>query len=138
MVITETGAAKAVAKVLPHLEGKLTGSAVRVPTPNGSLAIMNLSLNKHADVTAINEVMKSSALEGPLRNQIKYSFEKELVSSDIIGNNCCSVFDSPSTKVSQDGKNIVLYVWYDNEYGYTQQVIRLAKYIMDVQRKMYD
>ena len=138
MVITETGAAKAVAKVLPHLEGKLTGSAVRVPTPNGSLAIMNLSLNKHADVTAINEVMKSSALEGPLRNQIKYSFEKELVSSDIIGNNCCSVFDSPSTKVSQDGKNIVLYVWYDNEYGYTQQVIRLAKYIMDAQRKMYD
>lgn len=138
MVITETGAAKAVAKVLPHLEGKLTGSAVRVPTPNGSLAIMNLSLNKDADVTAINEVMKSSALEGPLRNQIKYSFEKELVSSDIIGNNCCSVFDSPSTKVSQDGKNIVLYVWYDNEYGYTQQVIRLAKYIMDAQRKMYD
>lgn len=138
MVITETGAAKAVAKVLPHLEGKLTGSAVRVPTPNGSLAIINLSLNKAADVAMINEVMKNSALEGPLRNQIKYSFEKELVSSDIIGNNCCSVFDSPSTKVSQDGKNIVLYVWYDNEYGYTQQVIRLAKYIMDAQRAIYD
>ena len=137
MVITETGAASAVAKVLPHLEGKLTGSAVRVPTPNGSLAIMNLALTKEASVDSINMIMKNSALEGPLRNQIKYSFEKELVSSDIIGNNCCSVFDSPSTKISADGKNIVLYVWYDNEYGYTQQVIRLAKYVMDAQRKMY-
>jgi glyceraldehyde 3-phosphate dehydrogenase len=138
MVITETGAAKAVAKVLPHLDGKLTGSAVRVPTPNGSLAIMNLALTKGTDVDSINMIMKSSALEGPLRNQIKFSFEKELVSSDIIGNTCCSVFDSPSTKISADGKNIVLYVWYDNEYGYTQQVIRLAKYVMNAQRKIYD
>lgn len=138
MVITETGAAKAVSKVLPHLEGKLTGSAVRVPTPNGSLAIMNLAVNKNATVDSINKCIKNAALEGPLRNQIKYSFEKELVSNDIIGNNCCSVFDSPSTKISEDGKNMVLYVWYDNEYGYTQQVIRLAKYIMNAQRKIYD
>ena len=138
MVITETGAAKAVAKVLPHLDGKLTGSAVRVPTPNGSLAIMNLSVNKAVSIDEINAIMKDSALHGPLRNQIKYSFEKELVSTDIIGNTCCSVFDSPSTKVSIDGKNIVLYVWYDNEFGYTQQVIRLAKYVMDAQRKIYD
>lgn len=138
MVITETGAAKAVAKVLPHLEGKLTGSAVRVPTPNGSLAIMNLALTKEADLDSINTIMKSSALQGPLRNQIRFSFEKELVSNDIIGNTCCSVFDSPSTKISADGKNIVLYVWYDNEYGYTQQVIRLAKYVMGAQRKVYD
>ena len=138
MVITETGAAKAVAKVLPHLEGKLTGSAVRVPTPNGSLAIMNLRVKKSTSVEEINRVIKKAALAGPLRNQIKYSFEKELVSNDIIGNTCCSVFDSPSTKVSEDEKNIVLYVWYDNEYGYTQQVIRLAKYIMDAQRKIYD
>lgn len=138
MVITETGAAKAVAKVMPHLEGKLTGSAVRVPTPNGSLAIMNLNVDKSVSVEAINEVIKTAALEGPLRNQIKYSFEKELVSNDIIGNNCCSVFDSPSTKVSADGDSMVLYVWYDNEYGYTHQVIRLAKYVMDAQRKTYD
>lgn len=138
MVITETGAANAVAKVLPHLEGKLTGSAVRVPTPNGSLAIMNLTLTKEVTVDQLNKLMKAAALEGPLRNQIKYSFEKELVSNDIIGSSCCSVFDSPSTKVSIDGKNVVVYVWYDNEYGYTQQVIRLAKYIMDAQRKVYD
>lgn len=138
MVITETGAAKAVAIVLPHLAGKLTGSAVRVPTPNGSLAIMNLELGKNTSIEEVNEIMKDAALSGSLRNQIKYSFEKELVSNDIIGNSCCSVFDSPATKISNDGKSVVLYVWYDNEYGYTQQVIRLAKYIMDAQRKIYD
>lgn len=138
MVITETGAAKAVSIVLPHLKEKLTGSAVRVPTPNGSLAIMNLELDKNTSVEEVNEVMKDAALNGDLRNQIKFSFEKELVSNDIIGNSCCSVFDSPATKISSDRKSVVLYVWYDNEYGYTQQVIRLAKYIMDAQRKVYD
>ena len=138
MVITETGAAKAVSIVLPHLEGKLTGSAVRVPTPNGSLAIMNLELNAETSIEEVNNIMKDAALNGALRNQIKYSFEKELVSNDIIGNSCCSVYDSPATKISNDGKSVVLYVWYDNEYGYTQQVIRLAKYVMDAQRKVYD
>lgn len=138
MVITETGAAKAVSLVLPHLSGKLTGSAVRVPTPNGSLAIMNLELSKSTSIDEVNEIMRIAALNGSLRNQIKYSFEKELVSTDIIGNTCCSVFDSPATKISADGKSVVLYVWYDNEFGYTQQVIRLAKYIMEAQRKIYD
>ncbi len=138
MVITETGAAKAVSIVLPHLEDKLTGSAVRVPTPNGSLAIMNLELNSTTSAKEVNDIMKNAALNGVLRNQIKYSFEKELVSNDIIGNSCCSVFDSPATKISTDGRSVVLYVWYDNEYGYTQQVIRLAKYIMNAQRKVYD
>jgi len=138
MVITETGAAKAVAIVLPHLKGKLTGSAVRVPTPNGSLAIMNLELDRDTSIEEIDTIMKDAALSGPLRNQIKYSFEKELVSNDIIGNSCCSVFDSPATKISNDNRSVVLYVWYDNEFGYTQQVIRLAKYIMDTQRKIYD
>jgi glyceraldehyde 3-phosphate dehydrogenase len=138
MVITETGAAKAVSKVIPELEGKLTGSAVRVPTPNGSLAVMSLTLKKETSVEEIQDLVKAAALQGPLRNQINYSIENELVSTDIIGNTCCSVFDSPATKISSDGKNAVLYVWYDNEYGYTQQVIRLAKYIMETQRKIYD
>ena len=138
MVITETGAASAVSKVLPHLDGKLTGSAVRVPTPNGSLAIMNLRLNQSTTIDDVNQILHEAALNGPLRNQIKYSFEKELVSNDIIGNSCCSVFDSPATKISNDNQNVVLYVWYDNEFGYTQQVLRLAKYIMKAQRKTYD
>lgn len=138
MVITSTGAAKAVSVVLPELAGKLTGSAVRVPTPNGSLAIMNLTLDNPSTAEDVQAKLKHAALNGVLRNQIKYSIDNELVSNDIVGEDCCSIFDSPATKISADGKNVVLYAWYDNEHGYTQQVIRLAKHIMDVRRETYD
>lgn len=137
MVITETGAGKAVTKVIPSLANKLTANAVRVPVPNGSLAIMSLTVGKETSVEEINALVKDAALDGNLVNQIKYSIEPELVSSDIVGDNCCSVFDSPATIVHPDKKNVVLYVWYDNEYGYTKQVIRLAKYIAKVRRKHY-
>lgn len=137
MVITETGAGKAVTKAIPSLDGKLTANAVRVPTPNGSLAILHLTVEKQTNKEEVNSIVKKAALEGDLVNQIKYSFEEELVSTDIIGNTCCSVFDSPATIVSKDGKDIVLYVWYDNEYGYTKQVIRLAKFIAKVTRLVY-
>mgnify|MGYP003775437281 FL=1 len=137
MVITETGAGKAVTKVLPQLQDKLTANAVRVPTPNGSLAIMNLSLKTETSFEELNEVMRNAALEGGLVNQIYYSVDPELVSSDIVGNSCCSVFDSPATIVSPDKKNVVLYVWYDNEFGYTKQVIRLAKHVSKVRRLIY-
>ncbi len=138
MVITSTGAGKAVTKVIPDLKDKLTANAVRVPTPNGSLAIMNLTLKNNASsVDEINDVIKHSALEGNLVNQIYYSVDDELVSNDIIGNTCCSVFDAPATIISPDNKNIVLYTWYDNEFGYTKQVIRLAKYIAKVRRLIY-
>lgn len=137
MVITETGAGKAVTKVIPGLKDKLTANAVRVPTPNGSLAIMSLQLKKKTTLEEINNVMKRAALEGELVNQINYAIDPELVSSDIIGNTCCSVYDSNATIVSVDGSNAVLYVWYDNEFGYTKQVIRLAKYIAKVSRLIY-
>ncbi len=137
MVITETGAGKAVTKVIPSLQDKLTANAVRVPTPNGSLAIMNLTVGKEVDLDTLNNLMRKAALEGELVNQIFFSADPEMVSSDIIGNNCCSVFDSPATIVSNDNKNVVLYVWYDNEFGYTKQVIRLAKYIAQVRRLIY-
>ncbi len=137
MVITSTGAGKAVTKVIPSLNGKLTANAVRVPTPNGSLAIMNLSIKKEATLEEVNQMVKKYAMEGDLVNQIKFSIEEELVSNDIIGNTCCSVFDSHATIVSEDKKNIVLYVWYDNEFGYTKQVIRLAKYVANVRRLLY-
>ena len=137
MVITETGAGKAVTKVIPSLQDKLTANAVRVPTPNGSLAIMNLTVNKSTSVDELNAIMRNAALEGDLVNQIYYSTDDETVSSDIIGNNCCSVYDAPATIVSNDEKNIVLYVWYDNEFGYTKQVIRLAKYVAQVRRLHY-
>lgn len=137
MVITETGAGKAVTKVIPSLQDKLTANAVRVPTPNGSLAIMNLTVAKETSVEEINALMRKAALEGELVNQIFFSTDGETVSSDIIGNTCCSVYDSPATIVSNDKKNIVLYVWYDNEFGYTKQVIRLAKYVAQVRRLIY-
>jgi glyceraldehyde 3-phosphate dehydrogenase len=137
MVITSTGAGNAVTKVIPELKDKLTANAVRVPTPNGSLAILSLELVKDTSVEDINSVIKDAALNGELVNQIFYSFDPELVSSDIIGNTCCSVFDSNATIVSKDGKNVVLYAWYDNEFGYTKQVIRLAKYVSKVRRAIY-
>ncbi len=135
MVITETGAGKAVSKVLPELNGKLTSNAIRVPVPNGSLAVLNLQLNSKISVDSINAIMKQNALEGNLVEQIKYSLDNELVSSDIVGTTAPSIFDSKSTIV--DGNTVILYVWYDNEYGYSHQVIRLAKHIAKVRRYTY-
>jgi glyceraldehyde 3-phosphate dehydrogenase len=137
MVITETGADKAVSKALPELAGKITGNAVRVPTPNVSLAILNISLKKPATKDEVNLHLKNAALNGDLIEQIQYSYSNELVSSDLVGNPCASIVDSPATIVSKDNKNAVIYVWYDNEYGYSRQVIRFAKYIADVIRLTY-
>ncbi|PQJ23515.1 glyceraldehyde-3-phosphate dehydrogenase [Tenacibaculum sp. SG-28] len=135
MVITETGAGKAVSKALPALEGKLTSSAIRVPVPNGSLAILNLQLNTTVTEESVNAIMKQYALEGDLVEQIKYSLSNELVSTDIIGTTAPSIFDSKATIA--DGDTIVIYVWYDNEYGYSHQVMRLAKHIAKVRRYTY-
>jgi glyceraldehyde 3-phosphate dehydrogenase len=137
MVITETGAGSAVAKALPSLEGKLTSNAIRVPVPNGSLAILNLELDKTTSKEGINTIMKKYALEGDLVEQIKYEMRDELVSSDIIGSSAPSIYDSKATIVRPEGKHVVLYIWYDNEYGYSHQVIRLAKYISKVRRFTY-
>jgi glyceraldehyde 3-phosphate dehydrogenase len=137
MVITETGAGSAVAKALPSLAGKLTSNAIRVPVPNGSLVVLNLEVERATSVQEINEIMKHYALEGELVEQIKYSMNNELVSSDIVGTAQPAIYDSNATIVSADGRNIVLYVWYDNEYGYSHQVIRLAKYIAKVRRYTY-
>ena len=137
MVITSTGAGKAVTKVIPSLEGKLSANAVRVPTPNVSLAILKLTLSKATSVKDINETMRNAALHGNLVNQINYQVEPDLVSTDIIGNSCCAIYDSNATICTEDGKDVVLYVWYDNEFGYTKQVIRLAKQIAKVRRLTY-
>jgi len=137
MVITETGADKAVSKVFPALDGKLTGNAVRVPTPDVSLAILNLSLNTEVTKAKIEEVLKEASLFGDMVEQIEYSISNELVSSDVIGNSHASIIDGPATIISKDGRSVVLYVWYDNEYGYTRQVVRLAKSLAGVIRLTY-
>ena len=137
MVITETGAGKAVSKALPSFEGKLTSNAIRVPVPNGSLAILNLRLENAASKETINNILKKYSLEGDLVEQIRYSLSNELVSSDIVGTSAPAIFDSNATISNGDGKSVVLYVWYDNEYGYTHQVIRLAKYISELKKFTY-
>ena len=137
MVITETGAGQAVTKALPVFDGKLTSNAIRVPIPNGSLAILNLEVEAATSLEGVNTILKKYALEGELVEQIKYSLDNELVSSDIVGSSAPSIYDSKATIVTDDGKNIVLYIWYDNEYGYSHQVIRLAKYIAKVRRFTY-
>ena len=135
MVITETGAGVAVSKAIPALEGRLTSNAIRVPVPNGSLAILNLQLRTKVSKRSVNSLLKKYALEGDLVEQIKYSMDNELVSSDIVGSTAPSIFDSKATIA--DKETIVIYVWYDNEYGYSHQVIRLAKYIAKVRRYTY-
>ncbi|MFN8713264.1 MAG: glyceraldehyde-3-phosphate dehydrogenase [Bacteroidota bacterium] len=137
MVITETGAESALKKVLPQLSGKFTANSVRVPTPNVSLAILNIEVKKEVSKEDVNNIVRQYALKGDLVEQIQYAFSNELVSSDVIGNPCPSVFDSQATIVSADKKSIVLYVWYDNEYGYTRQVIRFAKQLSEVRRATY-
>lgn len=136
MVLTSTGAAKAVAKVFPHLKGKLTGNAVRVPTPNVSMAILVLNVSRETSVKEINDALWKASLKGDLAEQIHYSTSEEFVSTQVVGHPATSVVDAPSTVVSEDGKLITLYVWYDNEYGYSQQVVRLAKHVSDVRRKV--
>lgn len=137
MVITETGAASAAVKIIPSLEGKLTANAVRVPVPNVSLAILSLTMKEETSVEEIDGIMKEAALGGRLVEQIRYSAAYEAVSTDFIGDSCSCIYDSPATKVTTDKKNVVIYLWYDNEFGYTIQVMRLAKHIAGVKRFRY-
>ncbi|MET0380006.1 MAG: glyceraldehyde-3-phosphate dehydrogenase [Spongiibacteraceae bacterium] len=135
MVITETGAAKAVGKVLPHLNGKLSGNAIRVPTPDVSLAILKLNLKRATTVGEINEYMRKVALHSPLRKQIDYSDSPEVVSTDLVGSRHACVFDAEATIVN--GNSAILYCWYDNEFGYSCQVHRCLEKMAGVHYKMY-
>ncbi|MRX42291.1 glyceraldehyde-3-phosphate dehydrogenase [Agromyces kandeliae] len=125
MVITETGAAKAVAKALPALEGKLTGSAIRVPTPDVSLAILNLQLERPTDKATVNAYLRKVSLTSPLRQQVDYIESAEVVSTDFVGSHRAGIVDGLATIA--DGTDVVLYVWYDNEYGYSCQVVRVIE-----------
>lgn len=125
MVLTSTGAAKAVAKALPELAGKLTGNAIRVPTPNVSMAIMNLNLHKATSKEGLNDFLKDRALHSELQAQIDFTASTEIVSTDLVGSRYAGVVDSQATIVDED--RAVLYVWYDNEFGYSCQVIRVAE-----------
>ena len=135
LVLTETGAAKAVAKVLPELSGKLTGNAIRVPTPNVSMAILNVTLGRETSKEELNEFMRKMALHSSYRKQIDYSNSSEVVSSDFVGSRAACVFDAQATIVN--GKHAVLYLWYDNEYGYSCQVFRVLEKMAGIQYLTY-
>ena len=124
MVISETGAAKAVAKALPELAGKLTGNAIRVPTPNVSMAILNLQLDSEVSKELVNDTLREASIFSALHNQIDYLDSPEVVSTDFVGSRRSGIVDGLATIA--DGKNAVVYVWYDNEFGYSNQVVRLA------------
>ncbi|TYL48872.1 glyceraldehyde-3-phosphate dehydrogenase [Marinomonas sp. IMCC 4694] len=125
MVMTETGAAKAVSKAIPSLEGKLSGSAIRVPVINVSIAVLSLNLTSAASVEDINALLRKASNSAELTGQIGYSEEADAVSSDFIGAEQAGILDALSTKVR--GNQATLYVWYDNEYGYSCQVVRLME-----------
>ncbi len=125
MVITETGASSAVVKLLPELDGKLTGNAIRVPTPNVSLAILNLTLEKTVNEDEVREFLRNAALHSSLQRQIDFTSSPELVSSDLIGNRHACIVDGEAI-ITKDNR-VVLYVWYDNEFGYACQVVRVVQ-----------
>ncbi|MFT5543223.1 MAG: glyceraldehyde 3-phosphate dehydrogenase, partial [Arenicella sp.] len=125
MVITETGAAKAVSKAYPPLAGKLTGNAIRVPTPNVSMAILNLNLKSVTDKDSINHYLQTASLFSDLQHQIDFTASKEIVSTDLVGTRAASVVDSQATIVAEN--RATLYVWYDNEFGYSCQVMRVVR-----------
>lgn len=127
MVITETGAASAVSKAIPELEGKLTGNAIRVPVPNVSMAILNLGLEREAPLAEVNAYLRSLSLDSALQQQIDFIDSPEVVSSDFVGSHRAGIVDGLAT--ISTGTNLVLYVWYDNEYGYSSQVVRVLEYM---------
>ncbi|MDO4686893.1 MAG: glyceraldehyde-3-phosphate dehydrogenase [Corynebacterium sp.] len=127
MVLTETGAAKAVSKALPEFEGKLTGNAIRVPTPDVSMAVLNLTLEKEVTRDEVNAYLREVSLNSVLRQQNDYIHSPEVVSTDFVGTTRAGIVDGLAT-IAQ-GKHLVLYVWYDNEFGYSNQVIRIVEEI---------
>ncbi len=130
MVITETGAATAAAKALPVLKGKLTGNAIRVPTPNVSMAILNLNLKNGTTRDEVNEYLRQMAMHSDLQKQIDYVCSQEVVSTDFVGSRPAGVVDAEATICTENG--VILYVWYDNEYGYSCQVVRVMEDIAGV------
>ena len=130
MVITSTGAVKAVAKAIPELKDKLTGNAIRVPTPNVSLAVLVLNINSPVNKDELNNFLKESAFASKYREIIGYTNSPEAVSTDFYSSPYATTIDSQATIA--EGNQITLYCWYDNEYGYTKQVLNLTRKVASI------
>ncbi|MFF2411756.1 glyceraldehyde-3-phosphate dehydrogenase [Streptomyces sp. NPDC058092] len=135
MVITETGAASAVAKALPDLEAPITGSSIRVPVPDVSIAILSLRLGRETTREEVLDYLRNVSLTSPLKRQIDFTTAPDAVSSDFIGSRHASIVDAGATKV--EGDNAILYLWYDNEFGYSCQVIRVVQHVSGVEYPTY-
>ncbi|MFD5310911.1 glyceraldehyde-3-phosphate dehydrogenase [Streptomyces ardesiacus] len=135
MVITETGAASAVAKALPDLKARITGSSIRVPVPDVSIAILNLQLAREASREEVLDHLREVSLTSPLKRQIDFISAPDAVSSDFIGSRHASIVDAGALKV--EGDNAILYLWYDNEFGYSCQVVRVVQHVSGVEYPTY-
>ncbi|MFD8808979.1 glyceraldehyde-3-phosphate dehydrogenase [Streptomyces sp. NPDC059597] len=131
MVITETGAASAVSKALPDLKAPITGSSIRVPVPDVSIAILNLRLGRETTRDEVHDYLREVSLTSPLKRQIDFTTAPDAVSSDFIGSRHASIVDGGALKV--DGDNAILYLWYDNEFGYSCQVVRIVQHVSGVE-----
>ncbi len=135
LVLTETGAASAVAKAMPDFKAKITGNSIRVPTPDVSVAILNLHLERETTKTEVLEYLRQVSLAGPLSRNLDYTAATDVVSSDFIGSRAASIVDANATIV--DGDTAILYLWYDNEFGYSCQVVRTVQYISGIEYPTY-
>ena len=135
LVLTETGAASAVAKAMPDFKAKITGNSIRVPTPDVSVAILNLQLRRETTTAEVLEYLRRMSLSGPLSRNLDYTAATDVVSSDFIGSRAASIIDANATIV--DGDTAILYVWYDNEFGYSSQVVRTVQYISGIEYPTY-
>jgi glyceraldehyde 3-phosphate dehydrogenase len=135
MVLTNTGAAKAVVKAVPELKGKLTAHAIRVPTPDVSVAILSLNFKRSTTAGELNEYLRQKAIHSEIQDQIDFTNSSEIVSTDVVGSRFACVVDSQVTIV--EDKRCVLYLWYDNEFGYSCQVIRLVEQMAGINIDVY-
>jgi glyceraldehyde 3-phosphate dehydrogenase len=135
MVLTETGAASAIAKALPELEAHISGSSIRVPTPDVSMAILNLTLARETTREELAEHLRDVSLHSDLKRQIDFTTSSDAVSTDFVGSRAASIVDANATIVN--GDNAIVYLWYDNEFGYSSQVTRVVQHISGVEYPLF-
>ncbi|KQY64838.1 glyceraldehyde-3-phosphate dehydrogenase [Nocardioides sp. Root151] len=135
MVLTETGAASAVAKALPELTGHISGSSIRVPTPDVSMAILNLTMDKETTREEMLEYLRHTSLHSTMKRQIDFVASPDSVSTDFVGSRAACIIDANALIVN--GKHVVLYAWYDNEFGYSCQVVRVVQHVTGVEYPLF-
>ena len=135
MVLTETGAASAIKKAMPDFGAHISGSSIRVPTPDVSMAILNLTLKRETTKEELNDFMRNTSLHSDLKRQIDFTTSNDAVSTDFVGSRHASIFDANATIVN--GTNAITYLWYDNEFGYSCQVVRVVQTISGVEYPLF-